>query len=126
MNTELGLRSIVRPKKPGYEHGKPHKVFENKLKQDFTANKVNQKWRTDFTYLFLANHEVRYNCTIIDLHDRNVVASITDRHIASDLAIRTLQKALDSQPAVKGELILHSTHGSQHTSKAFMEYCLSM
>ena len=31
MNTELGLRSIVRPKKPGYEHGKPHKVFENKL-----------------------------------------------------------------------------------------------
>ena len=33
MNTELGLRSIVRPKKPGYEHGKPHKVFENKLKR---------------------------------------------------------------------------------------------
>ena len=28
MNTELGLHSIVRPKKPGYEHGKPHKVFE--------------------------------------------------------------------------------------------------
>ena len=31
MNTELGLHSIVRPKKPGYEQGKPHKVFENKL-----------------------------------------------------------------------------------------------
>ena len=28
-----------------------------------------QKWCTDFTYLFLENHEVRYNCTIIDLHD---------------------------------------------------------
>ena len=28
-----------------------------------------QKWCTDFTYLFLKNHEVRYNCTIIDLHD---------------------------------------------------------
>ena len=40
MNTELGLRSIVRPKKPGYEHGKPHKVFENKLKQDFTADEI--------------------------------------------------------------------------------------
>lgn len=57
MNTELSLRSIVRPKKPSYERGKPHKVFENKLKQDFTANKVNQKWCTDVTYLFLANHE---------------------------------------------------------------------
>ena len=25
MSTELGLPSIVRPKKPDYEHGKPHK-----------------------------------------------------------------------------------------------------
>lgn len=40
-------------------------------------------------------------CTIIDLHNRSVIASITDRHIASVLAIRTLQKALDSQPAMK-------------------------
>ena len=40
MNTQLGLRSIVRPKKPGYEHGKPHKVFENKLHQDFHADRI--------------------------------------------------------------------------------------
>jgi len=126
MNTQLGLRSIVRPKKPGYEHRKPHKVFENKLKQDFHADKVNQKWCTDFTYLFLANHEVRYNCTILDLYDRSVVASITDRHITSDLAIRTLQKALDSQPAVKGGLILHSDQGCQYTSKTFVEFCESV
>jgi len=126
MNTELGLRSIVRPKKPDYERGKPHKVFENQLKQDFTADAVNQKWCTDFTYLFLKNHDVRYNCSIIDLHDRSIVASITDRHITSDLAIRTLQKALDSQPAIKGKLILHSDQGSQYTSKAFTEFCESV
>ena len=48
--------------------------------------------------------------------------SITDRHITSDLAIRTLQKALDSQPAIKGELILHSDQGSQYTSKAFTDF----
>ena len=125
MNTELGLRSVVRPKKPDYEYGRPHKVFENKLKQDFTADAVNQKWCTDFTYLFLADHEVRYNCTIIDLYDRSVVASITDRSITSHLAIRTLQKALDSQPQIKGELILHSDQGSQYTSKTFVEFCES-
>lgn len=84
---------------------------------------MNQKWYTDFTYLFLADHEVRYNCTIIGLHDRSVVASITGRHITSDLAIRTPQKALDSQLAVEGELILHSDQGSQYTSKAFVEFC---
>lgn len=126
MNVELGLKSIVRPKKPGYEPGKAHKIFENKLNQDFTASGINRKWCTDFTYLFLDNHDVRYNCTIIDLHDRSVIASITDAHITSDLAIRTLRKALESQPKMTGELILHSDQGSQYTSKAFVEFCESM
>ncbi len=125
MNGELGLHSIVRPKRPGTKPGKPHKIFENKLKQDFTAEEINKKWCTDFTYLFLKNGDVRYNCTIIDLHDRSVVASITDRRITSDLAVRTLQKALDSQPGSKEGLILHSDQGSQYTSKAFVEFCES-
>ena len=125
MNKELGLRSIVRPRKPDTKPGKPHKVFENKLKQNFTAEKINQKWCTDFTYLFLKNGDVRYNCTIIDLHDRSVVASITDRRITSELAIRTLQKALDSQRGSRKELILHSGQGSQYTSKTFVEFCES-
>ena len=83
----------MRPKKPDYGHGKPqlHKVFENKLHQDFTAEKPNQKWCTDFTYLFLKNHGVRYNCTILDLYDRSVIASTLDRNITSELAIRTLK-----------------------------------
>ena len=126
MIVELGLRSVVRPKKPGCKHGKPHKSFENKLNQDFKADKINQKWCTDFTYLFLKNGEVRYSCAITDLHDRGVAASVTDRRITSGLAIRTMQKALDSQLAVKGELTLHSDQGSQYTSKAFVEFCESV
>lgn len=85
-----------------------------------------EEWCTDFTYLFLNNREVRYNCTIIELYDRSVIASITDSHITSDLAIRTLQKALASQTQIKGELILHSDQGTQFTSKAFVEYRLAL
>ena len=126
MNKLLGSKSIVRPKKPAYKYGKAHKVFENKIHQDFTAPEINQKWCTDFTYLFLSDRDVRYNCSILDLHDRSVIASITDRNITSDLAIRTLQKALDSQPAINGPLILHSDQGSQFTSKALIEFCESV
>ena len=100
--------SLFLSKKPGPKPGKPHKIFENRLKQDFHADKSNQKWCTDFTYLYLKGGDVRYNCTIIDLYDRSVAASITNRHITSDLAIRTLQKALHSQHPAKGGLILYN------------------
>ena len=53
MNTELHLYSVSRKRKENYEHGTAHKVFENKLNQDFSADEINQKWCTDFTYLFL-------------------------------------------------------------------------
>jgi len=78
MNTEMQLFSVSRKRKPKYEQGTAHKVYENKLNQDFHSDDINQKWCTDFTYLFLTDTSKRYNCTIIDLHDRSVVASITD------------------------------------------------
>lgn len=126
MNTELGLHSIVRPKKLKVKLGKPNKVFPNLLHQDFKSDKPNKKWCTDFTYLFLKNGEVRYNCTIIDLYDRSVVASLTEMHISSELAVCTLQKALDSQKGIKRGIILHSDQGTQYTSKRFVEFCKSM
>lgn len=126
INAEMGLHSLVRPKRPGYRRVKPHKVFENKLRQDFRADHANQKWCTDFTYLFLKNGEVRYNCSIVDLYDRSIIASVTDRQMTSGLAIRTLKKALGSQPKAHEKLILHSDQGSQYTSKAFVEFCESV
>lgn len=87
MNAELRLWSIVRT---GYKHGTAHKVYDNMLQQDVTTDKPNRKWCTDFTYLFLRNEEVHYNCTSLDLFDRSVVASIADRNITSTLAVRTL------------------------------------
>ena len=90
----------------------------------FHSPENNRKWCTDFTYLFLTDGSKRYNCTIIDLYDRSVVAGISDRNITSDPAKRTLQKAIDSQPGIDlHKLMLHSEQGSQYTSKEFTEYC---
>ena len=123
MNKELGLRSVVQRKPPKYQGGVQHTHFENLIGQDFTAEAINQKWLTDFTYLFLTGGDVRYNCTILDLRDRSVIASITDHRMTSDLAIRTLEKTLDTQRNISRDLILHSDQGSPYTSKAFTEFC---
>lgn len=40
MNTLLGLKSIVRPKRTEYKHRKGYKVFENKINGNFTASKM--------------------------------------------------------------------------------------
>ena len=107
-----------------YSKGKAHKVFDNLIKQNFSSNRINYKWCIDFTYLFLKDGSKRYNCTIIDLYDRSVIASITDRNITADLAKRTLKKALKSQKITKAKnLILHSDQGSQYTSKEFTDFC---
>lgn len=119
---ELGLCSVTRRKKPNYRKGTANKVFPNLLNQKFKADKVNQIWCTDFTYLFLANGTVRYNCTIIDLYDRSVVGSVNGEHITSELAIETLKTAIQRHKPAKG-LILHSDQGSQFTSKEFNDFC---
>lgn len=123
MNKELRLFCINRRKRPGYKKGYSHKMFPNILNQNFKVRKANQVWCTDFTYIPLANGSMRYNCTIIDLYDRSVVASETGQWITSDLAITALEKALNAQKRQPKNLILHSDQGSQFASLQFIQYC---
>ena len=123
MNKELRLKSICRRKRPGYKKGHPHKIFANLLDRNFDIPEPNRVWCTDFTYLFLSNGSVRFNCTIIDLYDRSVVASEMGHFIDTELAIRTLSKALESQHDIPEGLILHSDQGSQFTSIDFIKFC---
>jgi transposase InsO family protein len=123
MNKELRLFSTCRRKRPGYRKGQAHKIFPNLINQDFKSHERNQVWCTDFTYLFLSNGALRYNCSIIDLYDRSVVASETGKWITSELAIKTLEKALNAQKETPENLILHSDQGSQFTSLQFILFC---
>lgn len=126
MNGDLHLRAVVRRKKPAYQKSSPHKIFPDLLQRDFMTEGKNKKWATDFTYLYLADGSLHYNCTIIDLYDRSVVASITDNKMTTSLAVRTLKEAIRRQKCKLTGLILHSDQGSQFTSREFTSFCSSV
>lgn len=119
---DLGLRSICRRKKPNYVKGKANKIFPDLLNQNFIVDKPNKVWCTDFTYLPYGNGKIQYNCSIIDLYDRSIVATVNGPRIIVELAIETLEKAIKLHKPQRG-LILHSDQGVQYTSKVFNDYC---
>ena len=55
-------------------------MFENILKRQFTVPLPDKFWCADFTYIPLSDGSMRYNCTIIDLYDRSVIASVSGRN----------------------------------------------
>lgn len=124
MNRELNLYAVTMRKRQNCIPGEKNKIFPNLLKQNFTADAKNKIWCTDFTYMRLSNGQTRYNCTIMDLYDRSVVASLDSSRINTDLAIDTLKRAINNEEPGLG-MILHSDQGCQFTSWAFVDFCRS-
>lgn len=124
MNRELHLYCIAAKKRPHYMEGTKHEVFPNYVSQDFNIEKKNTVWCTDFTYIKGWDGKFQYNCSILDLSDRSIVATKTSRMMTSKLAKETLETALSSQEKRPKDLILHSDQGSQFASYEFTEYCL--
>lgn len=123
MNKELHLHCVCRCKRPVYKKSHAHKVFPNLLQQNFLVERPNQVWCTDFTYRYLTNGMIRYNCMIIDLYDRSVVSSINERWMTTDLAVSAVKKAIQATGCNPKGLILHSDQGSQFTSLEFILFC---
>lgn len=119
---ELGLQSIVRRKKAAYVKGNIHHTFPDLLNQEFCVSTPNKVWCTDFTYLPQRDGSMRYNCSIIDLYDRSIVATKNSHHIDAQLAIDTLKIAVKRHKPKKG-LILHSDQGRQFASQNFHKFC---
>ncbi len=105
---ELGLRSITHRKKPNYVKGTANKIFPNLLNREFDVKEpVNKIWCTDFTYLTGPDGTMRYNCTIIDLYDREVVASLNRVISITELAKETLKIALKNVETSKRNYSSH-------------------
>ena len=98
-------------------------VQPNILKRNFKADKPNQKWTTDITYLIFQSKRL-YLSTILDLYDRKVVAYKISKCNNNQLVIDTLNEAISKRKDVHG-LIIHSDQGYQYTSFEYKSICES-
>ncbi len=96
-----------------------HAVAPNALAREFRAERPNQRWVTDITYVRTAQG-FSYLAVIIDLFSRAVVGWAVDTDISTELVLRAFQMALLRRKPPKG-LLHHSDRGCQYTSHAYRD-----
>ncbi|MFA7431729.1 MAG: IS3 family transposase [Rhodospirillaceae bacterium] len=89
--------------------------------RDFTAQRPNQKWCGDITYIKTWDGWA-YLATVIDLNSRRVVGWAIADHMRTELVTDALKMALTHRRP-KGKVIFHSDRGTQYTSKTFAKFC---
>jgi transposase InsO family protein len=114
---KYGLLSEIRRRKKYKQMGYQSHIYENRLNRDFHANKPNQKWVTDISYIHTAQG-VLYLSAIRDLYDNSIVAYKTGTEQTVNLVLNTVRAAKQKE-AVAAELQLHSDQGFQYTSQAY-------
>ncbi len=118
---ELGIRGCQRQRfKPVttiVDDQSP--VSPDLLHQDFSAEKPNQRWVSDITYLTTADG-FAYLATVMDLFSRRIVGWSVGVSLEASLVIDALTMALRQRHPEPG-LIVHSDRGCQYTSQAFRD-----
>ena len=113
---KYSLLSVVRRRKYCNYSQALHR-YDNLLNRDFHADRPNQKWVTDISYIKTAQGFL-YLSVIRDLYDRSVVAYKTSTVQNINLVLNTI-KAAKRKEKVTGELHLHSDQGFQYTSQPY-------
>lgn len=89
----------------------------NRLGQAFQAQKPNEVWLTDFTYIH-SKEGFSYLCTVQDLYSRKIVGWAVGIKIDTALALEALHQAIALRKPNRG-LIVHSDRGSQFAGLAY-------
>jgi putative transposase len=92
----------------------------NLLDRDFAAERPNQKWVTDVTYL-PTRAGWAYLAVVVDLFSRKVVGWSISDSLATPLVAAALRRAVESRRPVGSELLHHSDRGCQYTSDAYQQ-----
>jgi len=114
---QQGLRA--RPRRRGLpkDHGERSVIAGNVLDRQFTADRPNQKWVADFTYIWTAEGWL-YVAAVIDLFSRRVVGWSMSDTMTAQLVTDALIMAIWRR-GKPDALLHHSDQGSQYTSEQF-------
>jgi putative transposase len=118
---ELGLRGAVRGKTrrtttPDAAAARPADLVD----RDFAAQRPNQLWVADLTYVATWSGFV-YVAFVIDAFSRFLVGWQASRSLRTDLALDALEMAIWRRQAQLDGLVHHSDRGSQYLSIRYTE-----
>lgn len=113
---KYGLLSVCRRRRY-YRPSEALHIYSNLLNRNFEANRPNQKWVTDISYIQTPQGTL-YLSAIRDLFDGSIVAHRTSTLQNCKLVFDTIKAALKKE-TVAGELHLHSDQGFQYTSTGY-------
>jgi putative transposase len=114
---QLGLKSLVRPKKYRSYRGMLGRIAPNLLNRQFAAQRPNEKWVTDVTEFNVKGHKL-YLSPVMDLYNGEVIAWQSSTRPTFDLVSGMLKKALSRLN--RGERpLLHSDQGWQYQMPAY-------
>jgi len=115
---KYNLLSVIRRKRY-VQYGKALHRYPNLLNRNFAADRPNQKWVTDISYI-RTEQGFLYLSIIRDLYDNSIVAYKTGSEQNINLVLNTL-RAAKRKGSVTAELQLHSDQGFQYTSQAYFK-----
>ena len=115
---KYGLLSVIRRKKYR-NYGEYLHKYPNLLNRDFSAERPNQKWVTDISYIHTKQGGL-YLSIIRDLYDNSIVAYKTGTQQTFNLVLDTIKAAKTKEKATV-ELQLHSDQGFQYTSHGYFK-----
>lgn len=113
----VGLKAVIRRKRPLYQRSTPQIIAENVLDRQFTAQKLNEKWLTDVTEFKYGDAGKLYLSAILDLKDKSIVSYAIGRSNNNQLAFETFDLAVSKYPDARP--LFHSDRGFQYTSRQF-------
>ena len=113
----LGLKSLVRPKKYRSFKGEIGQAAPDKLQRQFEAKAANEKWVTDVTEFNVAGEKL-YLSPVMDLYNGEIVAFETSKRPVFDLVSSMLKKAL-TKLGPGDKPMLHSDQGWQYRMPAY-------